>query len=133
MQRGCSKEPAPSCEVLAFMAPDEVHAAIARARIVITHGGPASILQALSLDKVPVVVPRSAAYGEHVDNHQIAFGRRIADRVHLCEQPSDLATCIERHESVALHRREPLHSDRSRAFADALGRLVDELLNANPR
>ena len=43
---------------------------IAKADIVISHAGTGSILTALSLGKRPVVVPRRAAHGEHVDGHQ---------------------------------------------------------------
>lgn len=43
---------------------------IAAADIVISHAGTGSILTALSLGLKPIVVPRRAAHGEHVDGHQ---------------------------------------------------------------
>ena len=43
---------------------------IADADLVISHAGTGSILTALSLGKRPIVVPRRAAHGEHVDGHQ---------------------------------------------------------------
>lgn len=51
---------------------------VREARIVITHGGPGSIMLPLSVGKVPIVVPRQAHHGEHVDDHQVAFARRLA-------------------------------------------------------
>ena len=48
----------------------ELREEIAKADIVISHAGTGSILTALSLGKRPVVVPRRAAHGEHVDGHQ---------------------------------------------------------------
>ena len=132
VQRGTSSEHTPSCVSHSLMGPDEVERHMAEARVVITHGGPASILLALAHHKVPIVVPRSGRHGEHVDDHQIAFARRMADRVHLCEDPDELARCLDVHEDVASRSNTP-DVDRSRTFAEALGRLVDGLLNAHTR
>jgi len=131
VQLGSSLEPAPSCVSATLMEPDEVERHMAAARVVITHGGPASILLALAHHKVPIVVPRSGRHGEHVDDHQIAFARRMADRVHLCEDPAELAQCIDRHGGQM--RRPTADADRSQVFAAALGRLIDELLDPHPR
>lgn len=48
-----------------------------KARIVVTHGGPGSIMLPLSLNKIPIVVPRQKQYGEHVDDHQVLFSKRL--------------------------------------------------------
>ena len=45
------------------------------ADLLITHGGPGTILRALELGRVPLVVPRERRYSEHVDDHQVAFAR----------------------------------------------------------
>jgi len=55
-------------------------ARVRAARVVITHGGPGSIMTAFALGKVPVVVPRDPAYGEHVDGHQLQFCDWLARR-----------------------------------------------------
>ena len=39
---------------------------VADARIVITHGGPASFIMPLQIGKTPIVVPRQHQYNEHV-------------------------------------------------------------------
>jgi|SRR3972149_8905599 len=44
-----------------------------QARIVICHGGPGTIYQALGHGKTPLVLPRERNFGEHVDNHQTWF------------------------------------------------------------
>ena len=41
------------------------------ARIVITHGGPASFIMPLQIGKIPIVVPRQHQFGEHVNDHQL--------------------------------------------------------------
>ena len=48
------------------------------ARVVVCHGGPGTIMLAATLGKMPIVMPRSSALGEHVDDHQVAFCKRIA-------------------------------------------------------
>jgi UDP-N-acetylglucosamine transferase subunit ALG13 len=48
----------------------KLRAAIADADVVISHAGTGSILTALTLGKKPIVIPRRAAHGEHVDGHQ---------------------------------------------------------------
>ncbi|CCF26446.1 Putative glycosyl transferase [Leuconostoc citreum LBAE C11] len=50
------------------------------ARIIITHGGPASFLSVLSQGKKPIVVPRLTKFGEHVNNHQLTFARELVLR-----------------------------------------------------
>lgn len=50
---------------------------IQESSIVITHGGPGSIMLPLSLNKVPIVVPRQKKFGEHVDDHQVKFTHRL--------------------------------------------------------
>lgn len=53
---------------------------ISKARIVITHGGPASFIMALQIGKTPIVVPRQYKFNEHVNDHQIEFTQYIAER-----------------------------------------------------
>ena len=51
------------------------------ARIVITHGGPASFIMPLQIGKIPIVVPRQHQFGEHVNDHQVEFARNVAERM----------------------------------------------------
>lgn len=64
----------PSAEMISFQ---EMGERIANARIIIIHGGPASIMLCLSNMKIPIVVPRQLKYKEHVDNHQVDFTKRL--------------------------------------------------------
>ena len=54
---------------------------IKEARIVITHGGPASFLDPLSVGKIPIVVPRQKEFNEHVNNHQLEFATEVEKRM----------------------------------------------------
>lgn len=51
-----------------------------KARIIITHGGPASFIAALQIGKIPIVVPRQYEFDEHVNNHQIEFAKVVDER-----------------------------------------------------
>ncbi len=59
---------------------DEMVSAMSQASVVVAHGGPATTMDARSVGHRPIVVPRSADHGEHVDNHQVTFTRWMADR-----------------------------------------------------
>ncbi len=48
-----------------------------RAQVVACHGGPGTITQAKRYGHTPIVVPRDPGQGEHVDDHQQLFSRRL--------------------------------------------------------
>ncbi len=80
------------CKVKDVISYDEMDYYTQNARIVITHGGPGSIFQAIQYGKKPIVVPRNPKFDEHVDDHQIKFSKRMAnnDRVDLVLDINDL-------------------------------------------
>lgn len=63
-----------------FLDYEEMETKIDYARVVITHGGPASFLNVLSKGKVPVVVPRLKKFNEHVNDHQMNFARQLVKK-----------------------------------------------------
>ena len=77
----------------AYCGHDELQRLFATADVVVTHGGPATITQARAAGHVPVVVPRLPGLGEHVDDHQVLFARRVeaAGGVQLAETEAVLA------------------------------------------
>jgi UDP-N-acetylglucosamine transferase subunit ALG13 len=76
---------------------------IANADIVISHAGTGSILTALSLGKRPVVVPRRAAHGEHVDGHQDDLAAYVADAGLATVLEADAVTLDDLEESRRWH------------------------------
>lgn len=62
-------------ELHPFMSHEKLMDHMKRARVIICHGGPATIYQALSLGKIPWALPRQKQFGEHVDDHQVYFCR----------------------------------------------------------
>lgn len=55
----------------------ELHAAMAAADVVVAHAGIGSALGALNAGRCPVLVPRRAERGEHVDDHQVQIAREL--------------------------------------------------------
>ncbi|GAA1746434.1 glycosyltransferase [Kocuria aegyptia] len=53
---------------------------LAAADVVVTHAGVGSVLQAHEAGKVPVLAVRSAAHGEHVDEHQREIAHDLTAR-----------------------------------------------------
>ncbi len=76
VQRGYSKAgTAPAVEYLAF---NDFVRELEEADIVVTHGGPGSIVECRRAGKLPIVIPRDPTLGEHIDNHQQLFCERMA-------------------------------------------------------
>ncbi len=77
MQTGFSNYVPRNCKWSRFLTAQEIENNIKKARIVITHGGPASFLAVLQANKIPIVVPRQVKYQEHINNHQVDFVKFI--------------------------------------------------------
>jgi UDP-N-acetylglucosamine transferase subunit ALG13 len=54
--------------------------AYASADVVVSHAGVGSTIEALDSGHFPIVVPRRAAFGEHVDDHQVPLAVDVAKR-----------------------------------------------------
>jgi UDP-N-acetylglucosamine transferase subunit ALG13 len=58
----------------------ELKKAMAEADVVITHAGVGAALTALESGKHPILIPRRAEQGEHIDGHQAQVARELARR-----------------------------------------------------
>jgi UDP-N-acetylglucosamine transferase subunit ALG13 len=104
---------------------EELHDAFAGADAVITHAGVGSVLACLRRGKVPVVLPRSARRGEHIDDHQHQFARLLAERgLAVCVDPDELT---EHHleRAAGLVVRQVTTPDGSDPLAHPLDRADD--------
>ena len=81
MQTGFSTYKPEHCKWQKMMSYDEMQQNLKDARIVITHGGPSSFIEALQFEKIPIVVPRQEKFHEHVNNHQVEFTKLIVKRM----------------------------------------------------
>jgi UDP-N-acetylglucosamine transferase subunit ALG13 len=83
---------------------DEMELYFRNAEIIITHGGPSSIMYPLQYGKIPIVAPRRAEFGEHVDNHQVLFTRLMEakDKIIALYDISDLGGIIKEYDQNIL-------------------------------
>lgn len=58
----------------------ELNNAIAEADVVIAHSGTGSAISAFEMGKCPILVPRLAQHGEHIDDHQVQIAREMQRR-----------------------------------------------------
>jgi UDP-N-acetylglucosamine transferase subunit ALG13 len=108
----------------------ETQALIAEAHAVVCHGGPATIMDCRRAGLMPFVVPRKHSLGEHVDNHQVLFTRRVANAgmIRLVDDEATLHRCLT-EEIMKLRadtRREAVASgasDAVRAISESIHRL----------
>lgn len=77
MQIGYSSYLPRFCETKEIIAYNEMQDLIKKSDIIICHGGPSTYMEALSLEKKVIVVPRLRQFGEHVNNHQLEFLEKI--------------------------------------------------------
>ncbi len=125
----------PPCPNAPFLPHDEFIARAAAADVVITHAGN-TVRVVQRLGKVPLAVPRTAAYGEMPNDHQVAYLRREERRARVVAvwNTDDLTTIVSQHRPVEAR----LLGDRplpEPADGDAVADLIDDLwerLVANP-
>lgn len=77
MQIGASTYKPKNCSWKRFIEFGIMIDLIKKARIIITHAGAGSTLLCLTLNKIPLIFPRYHKYGEHIDDHQIEFTKRM--------------------------------------------------------
>ncbi|MET8042326.1 glycosyltransferase [Micromonospora sp. NPDC005215] len=122
-----------------FLGHDALQQAMDEADLVVCHGGPATILEARRHGHLPIVVPRDPARGEHVDDHQLLFARRLgaAGLVALCETREALHGALA--DGLADPSRyavaaDPQAHEAQRAAVARVGRIVDDLVaRSTPR
>lgn len=107
-----------------FVAGEEFEEKIKNCSLLLTHSGVGTILTGKEYDKPVLVYPRSAKYGEHVDDHQWQIARefRQRDYVLVCEEASQMARQIEACRSFSfrpLHPRGNVQTDVIRDFLKA--------------
>ena len=129
IQTGYSTYEPKFCKGQKLFAYGEMEDLVRRARIVITHGGPASFMMPLQLGKIPVVVPRQHRFGEHVNDHQVEFCNALSLRqgnIILVEDVSGLQDVITRYDTLAAERCGCTQSNNA-AFNEGLQKIVDSL------
>lgn len=102
---------------------------VEEARIVITHGGPSSFIMPLQIGKTPIVVPRRHEFNEHVNDHQVAFSKAVAERmgtIIVVEDMNQLGKTIAGYEKIISGMERGLKTNNSR-FNEELEKIVNEM------
>jgi len=102
IQNGDSRAPRIPCRHCRFMKFDEVLARMREADIVVGHAGVGTAFLCLDMGKVPVLFPRLARFGEHVDDHQVRFARKLAaqGKALTAESEKDLLYLIGHYSEI---------------------------------
>jgi UDP-N-acetylglucosamine transferase subunit ALG13 len=135
IQRGSSSYKPRHAEALRFTDYETMEGLTRAARLVVTHAAAGTIILAIRLGKPLVVVPRRAAKGEAVDDHQYQLAGALAaqGRVRVVEEPSceALREAIQRAAPVPLNPGS--RSVLARALLDQLGAWERELARRSRR
>lgn len=127
VQTGYSTYVPEHCEHSQFVPASRMKELMDRADVVITHGGPSSFVEAMAAGKAPVVVPRRAEFGEHVNDHQADFVRIVAERLGGIVPVYDVAELP----AAMQHAREMSKGEAFRShnaeFCEGLERLIEGL------
>jgi UDP-N-acetylglucosamine transferase subunit ALG13 len=84
---------------------DEFERLIQQSSLLIMHAGAGSVIHALRAERLPIVMPRRAADGEHIDDHQLEFATALASTryVLLARDTAELRSAV--HAVLALPGR----------------------------
>lgn len=101
--QGATGEAAQHLEHAGIVSPLALGALIDEAHVIITHGGPGSIMAVVARGRHPIVIPRNPLLGEHVDAHQERFAAWLATKrpITVVSSLAELSTLVEFHRTAA--------------------------------
>lgn len=129
IQTGYSTYEPKFCEWSSLIPYKQMAEYIDKARIIITHGGPASFIAPLQIGKTPIVVPRQKQYGEHVNDHQVDFARNVVEKMGTIISVEDIDTLgdvITNYDNIVSGMKHSMNSNNAKFNAD-FETLVDRL------
>lgn len=130
IQKGYTDYEPQNCESYKLIGYDEMQKYINEARIIVTHGGPASFVSALAIGKIPIVVPRQKDYNEHVNNHQLEFARQVEKRMQniiVAENEEEIIDAITNYEQKVKELNNDLKSN-NKQFIKELENEIEKIL-----
>ncbi len=131
MQTGFSTYEPKFCKYSKFIPYKEVVQNVSDARIVITHGGPASFIMPLQIGKIPIVVPRLFKYDEHVNNHQVEFAKAVVVRnnnIIVVENIEELNVVISNYSCIVHNMNKYLLSENKK-FCNNFEKIIENIFN----
>ncbi len=113
MQIGYSTYKPQYCQWQYMISYDEMLQNVKKARIIITHGGPASFILPLQEHKIPIIVPRQEKYNEHINNHQVEFVHFVEEKqknIIIVDNIDDLRDVLEDYDSFICQMNQEIVS-----------------------
>lgn len=130
VQKGYTDYEMKHCKEYKLIGYDEMQKYIQEARMVITHGGPASFIAPLSIGKIPIVVPRKKEYNEHVNNHQLDFAKQVEKRMKniiVAEDEEELEDAIINYDDKIKKLNSNMISNNKK-FIERLNESIAEII-----
>lgn len=130
IQTGFSTYEPKHCKWSKLISYKDMDKMVKEARIVITHGGPASFIAPLQIGKIPIVVPRQFEFDEHVNNHQLEFAKEVSERMGTIIpifDIKDLQKNIVNYEKIAKKMNNE-NSSNNKKFCKRFEEIVEELI-----
>lgn len=129
IQKGYTDYEPQFCESYKLVGYNDMQKYLKTARIIITHGGPASFIAPLSIGKIPIVVPRQKNFNEHVNNHQKDFVEQVVARDNAiipCYDINDLGRLIKQYNSIIENMKENYKSN-NKLFCEKLDEEIKDI------
>ena len=129
VQAGYTKYITHKMRIIDLMSQKQLNEFQDEADLIITHGGVGSIISSIEKGKKVIAVPRLHEYGEHVNNHQLDFARKVAQRqksIIVIENIEDLKHTILNYEDITKLMSPEITSNNA-AFNDNFKQIVNEI------
>ena len=131
IQTGYSDYEPKHCKWSKLIPYKEMEQKVKDARIVITHGGPASFIAPLQIGKTPIVVPRQFEFDEHVNNHQLEFANQVEKRmgtIITINNIEELEDTIKNYDKI-IKDKSKNNSSNNKDFCKKFEKIVEELIS----
>ena len=129
VQAGYTKYITHKMRIIDLMSQKQLNEFQDEADLIITHGGVGSIISSIEKGKKVIAVPRLHEYGEHVNNHQLDFARKVAQRqksIIVIENIEDLKHTVLNYEDITKLMSPEITSNNA-AFNDNFKQIVNEI------
>lgn len=130
IQKGYTDYEPKHCQSYKLIGYDEMQKYVKEARIVITHGGPASFIAPLTIGKIPIVVPRKKEFNEHVNNHQLDFAKEVEKRMKniiVAESENEIIESIINYDKK-ISKLNKNNRSNNKKFNDNLKKEINKIL-----
>lgn len=117
-----------TCQPIPFVGMDEFTRYIRDADLLIMHAGAGSVIHAVAAGKIPVIMPRRAVLGEHVNDHQAEFARALAEtgKAVVADSPEDLLRACQEAMTRQQHAQEIRAGGSMSPLVSSIERVLSE-------